>query len=190
MTKFIDSLFVSVGVKTLQFSVFLFFLIETLNRENVVLVLGRRQTQHKNQNGESDGSLFLTRPWKRRSCCAGFFFLHLFKVFVCLGCQMKSLCLRCGTACSRWRSKTWESTARRESRSQPKWESSSTNEHTDFVCFHFFYILLLSSYMDLFLCYCHCFIFTFMKISIKKGLWEDARENPQTHRRIGGQYGG
>lgn len=138
MTKFIDSLFVSVGVKTLQFSVFLFFLIETLNRENVVLVLGRRQTQHKNQNGESDGSLFLTRPWKRRSCCAGFFFLHLFKVFVCLGCQMKSLCLRCGTACSRWRSKTWESTARRESRSQPKWESSSTNEHTDFVCFHFF----------------------------------------------------
>lgn len=55
MTKFIDSLFVSVGVKTLQFSVFLFFLIETLNRENVVLVLGRRQTQHKNQNGESDG---------------------------------------------------------------------------------------------------------------------------------------
>lgn len=66
------------------------------------------------------------------------FFLHRFKVFVCLGCQMKSLCLRCGTACSRWRSKTWESTARRESRSQPKWESSSTNEHTDFVCFHFF----------------------------------------------------
>lgn len=56
--------------------------------------------------------------------------------------------------------------------------------------FSLFYILLLSSYMDLFLCYCHCFIFTFMKISIKKGLWEDARENPQTHRRIGGQHGG
>lgn len=84
MTKFIDSLFVSVGVKTLQFSVFLFFLIETLNRENVVLVLGRRQTQHKNQNGESDGSLFLTRPWKRRSCCAGFFF------FICSKCLFVS----------------------------------------------------------------------------------------------------
>lgn len=32
--------------------------------------------------------------------------------------------------------------------------------------------------------------FYFMKISIKKGLWEDARENPQRHRRIGGQHGG
>uniref|UniRef100_A0A3P8QP77 non-specific serine/threonine protein kinase n=1 Tax=Astatotilapia calliptera TaxID=8154 RepID=A0A3P8QP77_ASTCA len=32
-------------------------LIQTLNRENVVLVLGRRQTQHKNQNGESDESV-------------------------------------------------------------------------------------------------------------------------------------
>lgn len=190
MTKFIDSLFVSVGVKTLQFSVFLFFLIETLNRENVVLVLGRRQTQHKNQNGESDGSLFLTRPWKRRSCCAGFFFSS----------SVQSVCLSRlsdeESVLTMWNSmlpvevKDLRKHCEKREQIAAKMREQ-LHQWAHWLCmFSLFYILLLSSYMDLFLCYCHCFIFTFMKISIKKGLWEDARENPQTHRRIGGQHGG
>lgn len=154
-----------------------------------MLVLGRRQTQHKTQNGESDGSLFLTRPWKQRSRCAAFF-LHRFKVFVCLGCQMKSLCLRCGTACSRWRSKTWESTAKRESRSQPKWESSSTNEPTDFVCFHLVFFTSCFSvhgFVFMLLSLLHFYFYENLNLN---GLWEEARENPQRHRRTGGQCGG
>lgn len=189
MTKFIDSLFVSVGVKTLQSSFFLFFLIETLNRENVVLVLGRRQTQHKNQNGESDGSLFLTRPWKRRSCCAGFF-----------SSSVQSVCLSRlsdeESVLTMWNSmlpvevKDLRKHCEKREQIAAKMREQ-LHQWAHWLCmFSLFYILLLSSYMDLFLCYCHCFIFTFMKISIKKGLWEDARENPQRHRRIGGQHGG
>lgn len=187
-----SSLILSLCQSVWKRCIFLFsvFLIETLNRENVVLVLGRRQTQHKNPNGESDGSLFLTRPWKQRSCCAAFF-LHQFKVFVCLGCQMRSLCLRCGTACSRWRSKTWKSTARRESRSQPKWESSSTSEPTDFVCFHL--VLFTSCFsVHTWICFYATVIASFLFLGKSKLKKDYGRMPERTHkdRRIGGQHGG
>lgn len=62
---------------------YLNFFIATLNWKDVVLVLGRKLLQHKNQSGESDGSLFLTQLWKQSSCCAAFF-LPRSQVFVCL----------------------------------------------------------------------------------------------------------
>lgn len=58
------------------------------------------------------------------------------EVRVCLCSQTRSRCWWCGTARCRWRSKTWRDTARKESRSQPKWESSSTM--TEPVCFILF----------------------------------------------------
>lgn len=47
-----------------------------------------------------------------------------------LGSQMRSRCWWCGTAHCRWRSKTWRSTARRESAQPPGWESSSVTSES------------------------------------------------------------
>lgn len=72
-------------------------------------------------------------------CPAVWVSLHWAEVWVCLRSQTRSLCSWCGTARCRWRSKTWTNTARKESRSQPKWESSSimTEPTRLYVCILF-----------------------------------------------------